>query len=207
MAFRILPRWTGWHQSHASGSSMIVTAGWPVSARDCTLTVPGWHPVPRLLAGGYSIDLEATHLWAKCLSVHKEVIVIDDRPDIVLELTTTWGSCRAAIMQTRRTLTWPEPFTYITTITNHLQQTSQRNQAFRFNNKAFRSNFSQPSKMHNQSLMSFMSFFFLALPPTYFLQIPLHPVFALAIFSSGFHMLSISYETSNLILYSQQVPS
>jgi hypothetical protein len=119
------------------------------------------------------------HLWAKCLSVHKEVIVIDDRPDIVLELTTTWGSCKAAIMQTRRTLTWPEPFTYITTISNHLQQTSRRNQAFRFNNKAFRSDFSQPSKMHNQSLMSFMSFFFLALPPTYFLPILLHHVFCI----------------------------
>ena len=69
-------------------SSITMTAGWPVSAKDRTLTVPGWHPIPRLIAGGYSIHLDATHPRANCLSVCIEANVIDGEADILLELTT-----------------------------------------------------------------------------------------------------------------------
>jgi len=165
MGSRISPRWTGWHQSHVCSSSITMTAGWPVSAKDRTLTVPGWHPIPRLIAGGYSIHLDATHPRANCLSVCIEANVIDGEADILLELTTMWDSRRASLMQERGTLTRPERFTYITTISNHLRETSWKNKAPWSNNEAFHSDFSERSKKQNLSLMPFLSFISSPLAP------------------------------------------
>jgi hypothetical protein len=44
-------------------------------------------------------------MWGNRLSVHIEVNVIDDHPDVSLELTTMRASRRAVLMQQSHTLT------------------------------------------------------------------------------------------------------
>ena len=114
---------------------------------------------------------------------------------------------RAALMQQRCTVTWPEPSTDITTFSNYFWETFWRNKSpWSKTNMPSRCLSTIQRRPAPPAFFRVVFLFAFGRPPICF-QYCSTISFAFAIFSSGFHVLFFSSQPSHFTSYSQPVPS